>query len=110
MRAPLRFVFAASVLLSLTAFAGKMQEFKEDPNSASAAAKAKRGAKYNMGSWSGDTSQETTPFPWMAAGLAVIVLIGAAPFALKMYSNTAKDISDSNTFGAQGPADAEEEQ
>jgi hypothetical protein len=112
MRALTRLLFAASLLTCLTVFAqrGKMSEFKEDRSSADARDKAKRGAKYNMGSWSGDTSQQTAPFPWMAAGLVVIALLVAAPFAIKMYANTAKEQADANSFGAQGPAETEDEQ
>lgn len=110
MRAFTRFLFAVSLVASLSAGAAKMTEFKEDRSSADARDRAKREAKYNMGSWSGDTSNESTPFPWMAAGLAVIVMLIAAPFALKMYANTAKEQSTANSFGAAGPAETEDEQ
>lgn len=111
MRAITRLLFAASLLASLCVFAGKMTEFKEDRSTfGDARNKAKNGAKSNMGSWSGDTSQEVTEFPWMAAGLVVISLLVAAPFAMKMYASTAKEQAESNSFGAQGPAETEDEQ
>lgn len=110
MRALTRIVFALSLLASLSVFAAKMGEFKETRSSAEELERAKRGAKYNMGSWSGDSTAEVAPFPWMAAGLAVIVLIVAAPFALKMYSNTSKDITAAQTFGAQGSREGSDEE
>ncbi|MFL5319506.1 MAG: hypothetical protein ACJ790_07600 [Myxococcaceae bacterium] len=109
MRTLTRMLFAASLFTSITVFAGKLGEFKETPGlSPDQIAQMKKNSKYNVNSWSGDAPQDVTPFPWMAAGLALIVICGTLPFAWKMYQNTSKEMSDSNTFGAQGGSDAEE--
>jgi hypothetical protein len=39
------------------------------------------------------------PFPWMAVGLAGLLCLLAAPFALLAYRSTAKDLADLKTVG-----------
>ncbi len=66
--------------------------------------------KYNIHGYGKDVPVETEPIPWMAIGLAGLVLLGATPFALKMYQETRKEISDSNTFGVAGRSSEEEQE
>ncbi|QSQ26138.1 hypothetical protein JY651_14920 [Pyxidicoccus parkwayensis] len=54
----------------------------------------------NLNSYGKDIQVKQKPFPWMAVGLIGIIFVAATPFALRAYRNTTKEISGSNTFGA----------
>lgn len=63
----------------------------------------------NINAYSKDIQIKETPVPWAAIGLAGLVFLAAAPFAVRAYRNTTKEIADSNTFGTGAAQDAEEE-
>jgi hypothetical protein len=96
------------------AWARPPQEFKAPATMTEeqiAASKAK--SKSNINGYGKDVSQETKPFPWKAAALFGLVFIVAAPFAIRAYLSTAKELSPSNknAFGgrsARGESPEEE--
>lgn len=101
MRTLTRMLLAVSLMTSLVVSAKGIQEFKETGGHTAEEIEAmKKNSKYQVNSWSGDVSQDVEPFPWMAAILALIVIGGVAPFAIRMYMNTSKEVQDANTFGA----------
>lgn len=109
MRTFTRLASAAALLLSLTVFAKDLQEYNSSGGHTAEEIEAmKRNSRYQVNDWSGDVSQEVTPFPWAAVTLAVIVILGATPFALRMYRNTSKEVASANTFGSAGKASLEE--
>jgi hypothetical protein len=52
--------------------------------------------KFN--SYGNDVSDKATPVPWMAIGMAVLAFAAAAPFALRAYRNTARDMNASEGY------------
>jgi hypothetical protein len=66
-----------------------------------AASKAK--SKSNISGYGKDISQETKPFPWKAAALFALVFAVAAPFGIRAYLSTSKDLtpSNKNAFGSR---------
>jgi hypothetical protein len=47
--------------------------------------------------------------PWAAIILGGLVFLVAAPFAIRAYRNTSKEIAGANTFGTGNERDAEED-
>jgi hypothetical protein len=96
------------------ALARPPQEYKPPPTMTEeqiAASKAK--SKSNIGGYGKDVPQETKPFPWKAAALFALVFVVAAPFAIRQYLSTAKELSpgNKNAFGgrsARGESPEEE--
>jgi hypothetical protein len=66
--------------------------------------------RYNIHEYGKDVPVESKPIPWMAIGLASLVLLAATPFALKMYQETRREIADAHTFGVAGRSSGEEEE
>jgi hypothetical protein len=85
-------------------------EFKEPKamTDAERAAAKDRAMNGNLGGYSKDVQIKETPIPWMAIGLVFIVFGVATPFALRAYRGTVKEMSASNTFGANDRATEDE--
>jgi hypothetical protein len=107
-----RLVLLSALLLGGAVLAARpVQDFQAPPEMTeeeTAALKAKQ-LGGNMTAYGKDIQIKETPVPWMAIGLAVLVFIGATPFAVRAYNNTKKEIDDSNTFGANNEESAEDE-
>jgi hypothetical protein len=68
------------------------------------------GSKYNINAYSRDIQIKEEPIPWMAIGLVGLIFLAVAPFAIRAYLSTSKEIADTNTFGtssARGEGDPE---
>jgi hypothetical protein len=55
--------------------------------------------KYNINSYGRDVSVKTEPIPWKAIGLAGIAFLVAAPFAIRAFMGTTKEMASANVFG-----------
>ena len=110
-----RVVLTAALLWGGAALAKREVKSFEAPKEMSQeeleAAKA-RARNGNMNPYDKDVKVEAEPIPWMAIGLAGIVFVVAAPFAVNVFRNTSKEIATANTFGTTRSrgAKAEEEE
>ena len=79
------------------------QEFKPPPEMSEedlAAAKAR--SKSSINEYGKDVSQETAPFPWLAAGIFTLAGLVALPFAIRSYLSTSKELNPHQHFGGGG--------
>ncbi len=65
--------------------------------------------KYNINAYGKDVKIKEDPFPWKALGLAGLAFVVTAPFALRIYRGTTKEMADANVFGATGRGANDEE-
>jgi hypothetical protein len=93
------------LLIALTlaghAEADKLKQYQEETPDDEAAQTTKPTSSGRKRLENYETSAETKPepFPWMGVGLAVICFLVAAPFALKAYLNTAKELAPNEVKG-----------
>ncbi|MBJ6762162.1 hypothetical protein JGU66_15420 [Myxococcaceae bacterium JPH2] len=63
----------------------------------------------NINSYGRDIVPKEPTIPWMAVGLAIIVLTVATPFAIRAYRGTAKEIDSHKAFGDRHEDSEEDE-
>jgi hypothetical protein len=107
---PTRLLLVLALVAGGTALAQRRQlnEFQSDSMTQAERDAARARPKYNINDYGKDVPVETTPIPWMAIGLAGLVLLAATPFALRMYRDTSREIKSAHTFGVTGSRDEEE--
>lgn len=66
-------------------------------------AASKQRSKEAIELYAKDIPHDTKPFPWKAVALMGLVMVAAAPFALRMYKNTIDEIEGTNAVGARAP-------
>jgi hypothetical protein len=104
-RPALPFLLGAALLIGGSALAKKPGEFQAPQQMTEeelAAAKAR--SKTHFNEWDKDAPKEGPPFPWMAVSLAGICFLVAAPFALRAFKNTSRELNgaDSSLGGNRG--------
>ncbi|WP_224363213.1 hypothetical protein [Hyalangium versicolor] len=112
MRTLSRLVLLSALLSGGAVLAGRpVQDFQPPPEMTEEERSALKAQQLggNMNAYGKDIQIKETPVPWAAIGLAGLVFLVAAPFALRAYRNTTKDIADANTFGVSGGQRAEDE-
>lgn len=86
-----------TLLVSGLAFAGRnpVKEFTPTELTPEQIEAEKAASRSNLNGYTEGVTEKTTPVPWMAIGVLGIILLGAAPFAIRAYLNTAREISPS---------------
>ena len=106
MRSVLRQILVGMVLVSGgSALAREVKEFKGLPSSGPK--KSKTGSA-EVNRWNGNDNipKEADP-PWGFITLSVIILAIAAPFGVRMYRNTAAEVSDGSVPSKRSRAEEE---
>lgn len=60
-------------------------------------AAAKERSKHRFNEWDKDAPKESKPIPWMALGLAGLAFLISAPFALRAFRNTSREITNADS-------------
>jgi hypothetical protein len=60
-----------------------------------AAAKARSKSHFNE--WEKDAPKDSQPFPWLAVGLAGICFLVAAPFGLRAFKQTSRELTGADS-------------
>lgn len=97
-RPALPWLVGAALLIGSEALAKKPGEFQAPQQMTEeelAAAKARSKSKVNE--WDKDAPKESPPIPWMAIGLAGISFLAAAPFALRAFKNTSRELTGADS-------------
>jgi hypothetical protein len=97
-RPALPFLLGAALLLGGEALAKKPGEFSAPQQMTEeelAAAKARSKSKVNE--WDKDAPKESPPIPWMLIGLAGISFLVAAPFALRAFKSTSRELTGADS-------------
>lgn len=93
-------LFLAVALGAATSVASRMKEFEPGPQLTAAELEEQRAAaRNNIDAYGNDVPQQTRPFPWMAAGLALTAILVCIPFGLKMYADVSREVSGARAFG-----------
>lgn len=98
-----RVVLAFVLSLPVVSFAQRRpQEFQAPAEMTEAQrAEAMARARHNIGTYKKDIPADVKPFPWMAAGMAVMAFAVAGIFAVPYYRNLTRQAR--NSGGANGP-------
>ena len=97
-RPALPFLLGAALLIGGEALAKKPNEFQAPQQMSEeelAAAKARNKSRVNA--WDKDAPKESPPIPWMAIGLAVISFLVAAPFGLRAFKQTSRELTGADS-------------
>jgi hypothetical protein len=97
-RPALPFLLAASLLVGGAALAKRPTDFQAPQQmTEEELAAAKERSKGKLNGFDERMEEKPKPFPWMAVGLAAIAFLGTAPFALRAFRTTSKELTGADS-------------
>jgi hypothetical protein len=107
LRSALPMVLGAALLVGGAAYAKKPTDFQAPQQmTEEELAAAKERSKNKLNGFDEKMEEKPKPFPWMAVGLAAIAFLVAAPFGLRAFKQTSKEITGAeSSLGPNSPAE-----
>jgi hypothetical protein len=98
LRSALPWVLGAALLVGGAAFAKKPTDFQAPQQmSEEDIAAAKERSKNKLNGFDEKMEEKPKPFPWMAVGLAAIAVLVTAPFALRAFKTTSRELTGADS-------------
>ena len=104
LRSALPWLLGAVLLIGGAAFAKRPTDFTAPQQmSEEEIAAAKERSKNKLNGYDEKMEEKPRPFPWMAVGLAGIAFLIAAPFGLRAFKQTSREITGADSaLGSSG--------
>jgi hypothetical protein len=108
MKRALPWMLGVALLIGGSALARKPTDFQSPQQmSEEELAAIKERSKNKLNGFDEKMEEKPKPFPWMAVGLAGIAFLVAAPFGLRAFKQTSREITNADSSLGEGGGSAE---